>query len=217
MKLLIPSKILAEKFLTTQTCVSYHSNGVLLWDFVSARPDTCPERAGSGPLYTKCAASSPLQFCRRAGQRAAVKYQNMIHDSVFTCMYSVEYYSQMVSLSQIILTFTQTHTCSCALSQLFCMMADHLVSMKISLRRYINHKGIFLSNRKTRHGYLCQVAMASVMLCPGHQMWLIFASYLLIFIWHKYFYWTWDILILLKLWEKHLSKQKQEKFTIFTI
>lgn len=43
---------------------SYRSNGELLWDFVSARPDTGPEHAGSCPPCTRCAASSPLRFCR---------------------------------------------------------------------------------------------------------------------------------------------------------
>lgn len=61
---------------------SYRSSGVLLWGSVSAHPDTCPERAGSCPLCTRCAASSPLSFCGATGQTPDIKYQNMMHSSI---------------------------------------------------------------------------------------------------------------------------------------
>lgn len=47
---------------------SYRSSGELLWDFVSARPDICPERAGSCPPCRWCAASLPLRLCRGGQQ-----------------------------------------------------------------------------------------------------------------------------------------------------
>lgn len=40
---------------------------------------------------------------------------------------------------------------------MFCMTADPAVSMKITLRRYTNHEGIFL--RKSRHTVVCAVLL----------------------------------------------------------
>lgn len=49
---------------------AYRSNGVLLSGFVSVHPGTCPEHAGSGPLCTRCAASSLLRYCRGSWERS---------------------------------------------------------------------------------------------------------------------------------------------------
>lgn len=65
-------------------------------------------------------------------------------------MYSVEHYLQIPN--------SFMHACSHAhsfhgqhvLSHLFCMAPNQLLSMKISLRRYTNHKRTFLSGRKNR-------------------------------------------------------------------
>lgn len=89
---------------------SYRSSGVQLWGFVSARPDTCPGRAGSCPLCTTCAASSPLRFCGGMKDTADIKYQNMTHNPIPHSCFLWNIIFKFICIHVITSTCTHKHT-----------------------------------------------------------------------------------------------------------
>lgn len=110
-----------ESFPNAPRPASYHSSGVPLWGFVSARPDTCPEHAGSDPLCTRCAASSPLRLWGGAGRRVDINHRSFITPCPLTC--SVECYLRMLLNSSVMFRGSHAHTGA----PVFCACYDGLV------------------------------------------------------------------------------------------